>query len=100
MAAGRRVVAVELQGHGRTADVDRPFPWDALSDDVAALVRHPDLGPADLMGCPLGGGVCLRAAGWDGAGRPTSRLAVLPGRTHHDVSPSPELAGVVDGFLG
>src|SRR3712207_5322301 len=62
LATGRRVVAVELQGHGHTADVDRPFSWDALADDVAALVRHLDLGPADLMGYSLGGGVCLRAA--------------------------------------
>ena len=217
LATGRRVVAVELQGHGRTADVDRPFSWDALADDVAALVRHLDLGPADLMGYSLGGGVCLRAAirhpevvrrlvvvsapcrrdgwfpdvlagmgqvgsagfemmrqtpvyaayaavapdpgafpvlmdrtgallrtpydwteevrgitapvqlvygdadsippahaaeffallggglrdaGWDGSARPASRLAVLPGRTHYDISSSPELAGVVDGFLG
>jgi pimeloyl-ACP methyl ester carboxylesterase len=217
LATGRRVVAVELQGHGHTADVDRPFSWDALADDVAALVRHLDLGSADLMGYSLGGGVCLRAAirhpevvrrlvvvsapcrrdgwfpdvlagmdqvgaagfemmrqtpmytayaavapdpdrfpvlmdktgallrtpydwseevrritapvqllygdadsippahaaeffallggglrdaGWDGSGRPASQLAVLPARTHYDVSSSPELAGVVDGFLG
>ena len=46
----------------------------------------------------LGGG--LRDAGWDGSARQMSRLAVLPGRTHYDISSSPELAGVVDGFLG
>ncbi|MGY1653009.1 hypothetical protein [Geodermatophilus sp. SYSU D01119] len=45
----------------------------------------------------LGGG--LRDAGWDGSGRPASRLAVLPGRTDHDVFAAPELAPVVDGFL-
>jgi pimeloyl-ACP methyl ester carboxylesterase len=217
LATRRRVIAIELQGHGRTRDVDRPLSWDALADDVAALVRHLDLGPADLMGYSLGGGVCLRAAirhpglvrrlvvvsapcrrdgwfpevlagmdqvgsagfewmrqtpiyaayaavapdvdafpvlmdktggllrtpydwsedvrgipapvqlvygdadsippahaaeffallggglrdaGWDGSGRPASRLAVLPGRTHHDVVSAPELATVVDGFLG
>ena len=216
LAAGRRVVAVELQGHGHTADVGRPFTWDALADDVAALVRSLDLGPADLLGYSLGGGVALRTAirhpealrrlvvvsapcrqegwfpevregmasvssagfegmrqtpmyaayaavapdvdafpalmdktgdlvrtpydwseevrgiaapvllayggadgippshaaeffallggglrdaGWDGSGRPASRLAVLPGRTHYDVFSAPELAAVVDGFL-
>jgi pimeloyl-ACP methyl ester carboxylesterase len=216
LATRRRVVAIELQGHGRTRDVDRPFTWDALADDVAALVRHLDLGPADLMGYSLGGGVCLRAAirhpelvrrlvvvaapcrregwlpdvleamagvgsagfewmrrsplydayaavapdvdafpalmdktgdllrtpydwsdevraitapvllayadcdgvppahaaeffallggglrdpGWDGSGRPASRLAILPGRTHYDVFSAPELATVADGFL-
>ncbi len=217
LAGGRRVVAVELQGHGHTADVDRPFSWDAFADDVAALVRHLDLGPADLMGYSLGGGVVLRTAirhpevvrrlvvvaapcrrdgwlpdvlagmagvtsagfgwmrqsppyaayaavapdvdafpalmdktgdlirapydwseevraltapvhlvygdgdgvppahaaeffallggglrdpGWDGSGgRPASRLAILPGRTHYDVFTAPELAPLVDGFL-
>ncbi|MGY1796690.1 alpha/beta fold hydrolase [Geodermatophilus sp. SYSU D00525] len=216
LAAHRRVVAVELQGHGRTADVARRLTWDALADDVAALVRHLDLGPADVLGYSLGGGVALRTAirhpevvrrlvvvsapcrrdgwfpdvldgmasvsgagfegmrqtpvyaayaavapdvdafpalmdktgdllrtpydwsddvrglsapvllaygdadgippahaaeffallggglrdaGWDGSGRPASRLAVLPGRTHYDVFAAPELAAVVDGFL-
>ncbi|MGY1713843.1 alpha/beta fold hydrolase [Geodermatophilus sp. SYSU D01106] len=216
LAAGRRVVAVELQGHGRTADVDRPFTWDAFADDVAALVGSLGPGPADLLGYSLGGGVVLRTAirspeavrrlvvvsapcrrdgwfpdvragqesvssagldwmrrtplyeayaavapdvdafpalmdktgalisgdydwtdevraltlpvllayadadgippahaaeffallggglrdaGWDGSGRPASRLAVLPGRTHYDVFAAPELAPVVDAFL-
>jgi pimeloyl-ACP methyl ester carboxylesterase len=220
LAAGRRVVAVELQGHGHTADVDRPFGWDAFADDVAALVRHLDPGPVDLMGysseaasccaprsgtrrlragwsssprraaatggCPTcwpawpasaapGSGGCagrrptppyaayaavapdvdafpalvdetgdlirapydwteevraltapvqlvhgdcdgvppahaaefsallgsgLRDPGWDGSGgRPASRLAILPGRTHYDVFSAPELAPLVDGFL-
>ncbi|SDC03402.1 Pimeloyl-ACP methyl ester carboxylesterase [Geodermatophilus telluris] len=62
LAAHRRVVAVEPQGHGRTADVDRPFSWDALADDVAAVVAHLGLGPVDLLGYSLGGGVALRTA--------------------------------------
>ena len=217
LAGGRRVVAVELQGHGHTADVDRPFSSDVFADDVAALVRHLDLGPADLMGYSLGGSVVLRTAmrhpevarrlvvvaapcrrdgwlpdvlagmagvtsagfewmrqsppyaayaavapdvdafpalmdktgdlirtpydwseevraltapvqlvygdcdgvppahaaeffallggglrdpGWDGSGgRPASRLAILPGRTHYDVLSAPELAPLVDDFL-
>src|SRR5919199_4539384 len=56
LAEGRRVVAVELQGHGRTADVDRPFTFEAFGDDLAALVGHLGLGAADLMGYSLGGG--------------------------------------------
>jgi pimeloyl-ACP methyl ester carboxylesterase len=44
-----------------------------------------------------GGG--LRDAGWDGAHRPISRLAVLPGHTHYDVSTSPALTPAVIGFL-
>src|SRR3954467_1273917 len=44
-AAGRRVISVELQGHGHTPDADRPFSYEAFGDDLAALVRHLDLGP-------------------------------------------------------
>ena len=40
LAAGRRVIAVDLQGHGRTVDVDRPFRPETMADDVAALIEH------------------------------------------------------------
>ena len=51
LAERRRVVAVELQGHGRTADIDRPFSFEAFGDDLAALVRAPGPGPGcDLLG--------------------------------------------------
>ena len=62
LAADRRVVFVELQGHGHTADVDRPFSYEQFGDDLAALIRTLDLGPADLLGYSLGGGSSLRAA--------------------------------------
>jgi len=207
---------VELQGHGRTRDVDRPFRYETFGDDLGALVEQLDLGPADLLGYSLGAGATLRAAiqhpdgvrrlvvvsttcrrdgwypevlagmaqvgralfdemkqsppyaayaavapdveafpvlmdrvgellrrpydwteeiralsvptllvygdadsippahaaeffallggglhdaGWDGAQRPASQLAILPGRTHYDVFGAPELAGVVTAFL-
>ncbi|MGW5673186.1 alpha/beta fold hydrolase [Micromonospora sp. NPDC003776] len=61
-AARRRVIAVDLQGHGRTADVDRPLRYESMADDVAALLRHLDVPPADLLGYSLGGGVALRTA--------------------------------------
>jgi pimeloyl-ACP methyl ester carboxylesterase len=62
LAGGRRVISVELQGHGHTADADRPFSYEGFGDDIAALVRHLDLGQADLLGYSLGGGSSLRAA--------------------------------------
>ncbi|HZT67534.1 MAG TPA: alpha/beta hydrolase [Acidimicrobiales bacterium] len=62
LARDRRVVAVELQGHGHTADIDRPFTWEAFGDDLAALMGHLELGRADLLGYSLGAGACLRAA--------------------------------------
>jgi pimeloyl-ACP methyl ester carboxylesterase len=62
LAQRRRVVAVELQGHGHTADVDRPFTFEAFGDDLAALVGALDLGRVDLLGYSLGGSAVLRAA--------------------------------------
>src|SRR4051794_30188888 len=62
LAQGRRVVSVELQGHGHTADIDRPFSYEAFGDDLAALIGALDLGPADLLGYSLGGGSAPRAA--------------------------------------
>jgi pimeloyl-ACP methyl ester carboxylesterase len=217
LAADRRVVFVELQGHGHTADVDRPFSYEAFGDDLAELIRHLDLAPVDLLGYSLGGGSSLRAAiqhpavvrrlvlvstpcrrdgwfpevragmdqigragfemmrqsplyeayaavapdvdafpalmdktgellrrpydwreevrglsmpvllayadadsiplehvaeffgllggglrdaGWDGSGRSSAQLAVLPERTHYDIAAAPELAEVVARFLG
>jgi pimeloyl-ACP methyl ester carboxylesterase len=58
----RRVITVDLQGHGRTPDVDRPLRFESMADDVAALVEHLGLGQVDVMGYSLGGGVALRMA--------------------------------------
>jgi pimeloyl-ACP methyl ester carboxylesterase len=59
LAKGRQVIAVELQGHGRTADIDRPLTLDALSDDVVALVKYLHLDKVDVMGFSMGGEVAL-----------------------------------------
>lgn len=61
-ASDRRVIAVDLQGHGRTADIDRPITYEAMGDDIAALIRHLGLGQVDLLGYSLGGGTALRTA--------------------------------------
>jgi pimeloyl-ACP methyl ester carboxylesterase len=61
LAEGRRVIAADLQAHGRTADIDRPMTFEAMADDVAALIEHLELGEADVMGYSLGG-VALRTA--------------------------------------
>ena len=62
LAASRQVVTVDLQGHGRTRDVDRPLRYDAMADDVAALIDHLGLGRVDLLGYSMGGGVALQTA--------------------------------------
>jgi len=58
----RRVVAVELQGHGHTADVERPLRYETCADDVAALVRELGLGAVDVVGYSLGAGTAVRVA--------------------------------------
>ncbi len=58
----RRVIAVELQGHGHTADIDRPLSYEAMADDIAALIEHLKLENADVLGYSLGGGVALQTA--------------------------------------
>ena len=62
LAEGRRVVAVDLQAHGRTADIDRPLSYELMADDIAALIGHLGLEKADVMGYSLGGGVALQTA--------------------------------------
>jgi len=62
LARRRRVIAIELQGHGHTRDIDRPFSYEAFGDDIAGVIAHLGLGRADLLGYSLGAGCCLRAA--------------------------------------
>ncbi len=62
-AKTRQVIAMEMQGHGRTADIaDRPFSYEQLADDVAALMAEIGVGRADVFGYSLGGGVALQMA--------------------------------------
>jgi pimeloyl-ACP methyl ester carboxylesterase len=62
LAQNRRVVAVDLQAHGRTADIDRPLSFELMAGDIAALIKHLGLEEADVMGYSLGGGGALRTA--------------------------------------
>lgn len=61
-AAGRRVIAVEEQGHGRTTDRDQPVAFETSADDVAALLRHLKVDKADLLGFSNGASVALQVA--------------------------------------
>lgn len=58
----RKVIAVELQGHGHTADIDRPLRYEAMADDIYALMKFLGIEHADVMGYSLGGGVALQTA--------------------------------------
>jgi pimeloyl-ACP methyl ester carboxylesterase len=61
-AAGHQVIAVDLQGHGRTADIDRPIDVQLMADDIGALITHLGLDKPDVVGYSLGGGVSFFTA--------------------------------------
>ena len=58
----RKVIAFEMQGHGRTADIKRDFSYENLADDVAALLDYLNIPSADLIGYSMGGGVAMQCA--------------------------------------
>ena len=62
LAERHQVIAVDLQGHGRTADIDRPIDIRLMADDIAALIDHLGLEKPDVVGYSLGGGVALFTA--------------------------------------
>jgi len=190
-----QVIGVDLQAHGRTADIDRPLNVELMAEDIAALIKHLSLDRPDLVGYSLGGGVAFftavrhpervrklvlvstnirrnavhaeilaqqgqvgegaadlmkqtpmyqlyasiaprpqdwgrltvptlivagdadifppshavemfgllgggkRDGGWDGAGRPSSSLAILPRLTHYAIFSAPALAATIIPFL-
>ena len=62
LSKNHQVIALELQGHGRTQDVDRPFSFESMADDVAALLKFLKIDSADIFGYSMGGGVAQQVA--------------------------------------
>ena len=62
LAASRQVIAVELQGHGHTADTGRAMTIETLAGDVLALLDHLEIAEADFFGFSLGGLVAYAIA--------------------------------------
>lgn len=62
LAATQQVIAIELQAHGHTPDIDRPLSFEQDADDVAALLQLLSIGKADCMGFSNGGTSCLQMA--------------------------------------
>ena len=59
LTANRRWIAPDLQGHGRTPDIDRPLSFEQSADDVAALLRHLEIEQADIFGESFGGVIAM-----------------------------------------
>jgi pimeloyl-ACP methyl ester carboxylesterase len=62
IAKTRQVIAMEQQGHGRTADIDRPLTYEQMADDVAELLRQLRITNADFVGYSMGGGIAMYVA--------------------------------------
>lgn len=81
-AKDRKVIVMELQGHGRTKDISREFSYEGMADDVSGLLKHLKTDSADILGYSMGGGVAFQMA----VRHPEQvrRLVVLSGAYKHD----------------
>jgi pimeloyl-ACP methyl ester carboxylesterase len=59
LAPSHRLIVLDMQGHGRTADVEREPSYPDLADDVVALLDHLGIERADVLGFSLGGLVAM-----------------------------------------
>ena len=62
LASARQVIAVDLQGHGRTADIARPLSYEAMAGDIGGLIEYLGIQRTAIMGYSMGAGVALRTA--------------------------------------
>jgi pimeloyl-ACP methyl ester carboxylesterase len=62
LTGNRQWIAMDLQGHGRTADIDRPMTCEQHADDIAALLKHLKVEEADFFGDSFGGAIAVMMA--------------------------------------
>jgi len=62
LAKTRKVIAVDMQGHGRTADIKRDITYENLADDAAGLLDYLQIERADIIGYSLGAGAAIECA--------------------------------------
>ena len=87
---GHELILPDLQGHGRTADIDRPISMELMGDDIAGLIEHLGIEEPDVLGYSLGGGVALQLA----ARHPEliRRLIIVSAHARRDALPAEMLA--------
>nr|WP_295872476.1 alpha/beta hydrolase [uncultured Chitinophaga sp.] len=62
LAKDRKVIVAEMQGHGRTKDIDRKMSYESMADDVSALLKQLKVDSADVLGYSMGGGIAFQFA--------------------------------------
>jgi len=62
LTKGHKVIVVEMQGHGRTADIDRPLTTVQMAEDAAAFLKKIKIEKADVFGYSMGGGIAYQLA--------------------------------------
>jgi pimeloyl-ACP methyl ester carboxylesterase len=82
LSANHTVIAADLQGHGRTADIDRPIDVRLMADDIAMLIGYLGLDHPDVVGYSLGGGVAF----WTAVKHPevVGRMVMVSANTRRD----------------
>jgi pimeloyl-ACP methyl ester carboxylesterase len=82
MFKDRKVIVAEMQGHGRTRDIERKFSYQTMADDVSGLIDHLKLDSADVLGYSMGAGVAFQLA----VRHPEQvrRLVIVSGTYTHD----------------
>jgi alpha-beta hydrolase superfamily lysophospholipase len=62
LAKDRKVIVAEMQGQGRTRDIEREISYEVMADDVSALLKHLKIDSADILGFSMGGGIAYQVA--------------------------------------
>ncbi len=98
LAAEHQVILVDLQGHGRTADIDRPLDLKLIADDIAALIDHLGLDRPDLVGYSFGGGVAF----WTAVQHPekVGKLVMASAHVRRDAIPAGDACAAGPGQRG
>ncbi|GAB3706214.1 alpha/beta hydrolase [Spirosoma flavus] len=82
LAKDRKVIVPEMQGHGRTKDIDRTLSYEGMADDVSGLLEHLNVNSADVLGYSMGTGIAFQVAVRHP--KQVRRLIALSGTYAHD----------------
>ena len=86
LAKSHKVIAVEIQAHGHTADIDRPLSFEQDADDIAALLKELHIDKADIFGFSNGASTTLQFA----IHHPEMANKIIVGSTFYNKAGAPD----------